>query len=119
MSDLFNKAVTLGNRNAVPRKSPVYHELVTRFGTATEPMVRETASRAPSNKGVRLNEMHRDAEALASFDEVISRFDQERNAFRDAAAKASADHARDGDIMSRFDRSRSIILRETVARCRR
>jgi hypothetical protein len=66
-----------------------YDEVVSRFGTASEPTVREQVGWALWNKGVRFGQMGRSAEEIAAYDAVIARFGTASEpALRQQAAKA-------------------------------
>jgi tetratricopeptide (TPR) repeat protein len=114
--ELLNKAMTLGKQGRGSEEIAVYDDLVTRFGVVPERAVRETVARALFNKGARLNSMHHEAEALASYDELISLSEKERNIAREMAAKASVDNAGRAEIISRFDEAQGIVFRELVAK---
>ena len=51
-----------------------YDEVITRFGAASEPELREHVALAMINKGVTLDQLGRNEDAVAQYDEVIARF---------------------------------------------
>ena len=70
---LVNKGAALGALNRNEEAIAVYDEVLSRFGSATEPPLRQVAM-ALVNKGVALGAINRNEEAIAVYDEVLSRF---------------------------------------------
>ena len=68
------KGITLGTLNCSEEEVAVYDEVVRRFGTATELVLREQVAKALVNKGITLGTLNRSEEALAVYDEVVRRF---------------------------------------------
>jgi hypothetical protein len=52
----------------------VFDDIVARFGTASETVLREAVARALLNKGGALGELGRNEEAIAVCDDVLGRF---------------------------------------------
>jgi len=71
---LFNKGVRLGALDRSEDAIAVYDDLIARFGTATEPALRERVAMALFNKGVRLGALDRSEDAIAVYDDLIARF---------------------------------------------
>jgi hypothetical protein len=85
-------AVTLGGKEAA---IPVYDDIVTRFGDATEPSLREEVARALSMKGAALAVLGRNEAAIAVYDDLVARFgDAEEPSLRQRISKALAEKAR-------------------------
>jgi tetratricopeptide (TPR) repeat protein len=85
----FNRGILYGQLQRSEDELAVYEDVVRRFGTATEPAVREQVAKVLFNKGVTLGQLQRSAEALAAYDEVTARFqDAAEPAVREQVAKA-------------------------------
>lgn len=67
----------------------IYDDLLTRFGSATDPALREPVAKALLNKGLRLGVLGRVPEELATLDDLIARFGTATEpALREQVAKA-------------------------------
>jgi len=108
----------------------VYDEVVTRFGRAEQPALREWVARALFYKGLALGQLDRWSEAVAVYDEVLTRFGRaEQPALREQVAKAlvykgiglgqlgrwSEAVAVCDEVLARFGRADDPALREWVA----
>ncbi|MDO9294367.1 tetratricopeptide repeat protein [Bradyrhizobium sp.] len=109
----------------------VYDEVVSRFGAAEEPVLREGVARALVEKGSKLGALGRSEEAIAVNDEVVSRFgDAEQPALREQVGRALFNKglrlralgrneetiAVYDQVVSRFGTAEEPVLREIVAR---
>ena len=128
---LFNRGVLLGELGRGEEAIKAYDEVLSRFGDAREPALREQVAKALFNKGNTLGELGRGEEAIKAYDEVLSRFgDAHEPALREQVAKAlfnkgvrlgelgrgeEAIKAYD-DVLSRFRDAPEPALREQVAK---
>ena len=86
---LFNRGVLLGELGRGEEEIKAYDEVLSRFGDAREPALREPVAKALVNKGVSLSQIGRGEEAIKAYDDVLSRFrDAPEPALREQVAKA-------------------------------
>ena len=71
---LVSKGITLGELGRSKEAIAVYDDVVGRFGTATEPALRELVANALFNKGGTLSVLDRSNEAIAVYDDLLARF---------------------------------------------
>ena len=107
---LTYKGFVLGQLNRTEEAIAVYNEAVQRYGTATEPALRERVARALVNKGFVLGQLKRSEEAIAVCDEVVQRYGTAiEPALRERVAGALANK---GFALGQLKRSE-----ETIAVC--
>jgi tetratricopeptide (TPR) repeat protein len=91
---LVNVGVLLAELGRSEEAVGVYDQVVTRFGQAPEPALRERVAKALVNKGVRLGELGRSEEEIGVYDQVVTRFGQAPEpALREQVAKALVNKA--------------------------
>ncbi len=74
VSALFGKAYTLGTMGRREEEIAGYEDVVSRFGTATEPAIREQVAKVLRNKGVALGTLGRSEEEIRVYDDLLARF---------------------------------------------
>ena len=109
----------------------IYDNVLSRFGEASEPALREQVARALVNKGITLRQLGRSEEEIAVYDSVISRFGEASepalreqvagalviNGFRLGRLGRSEEAVAVFDsVVSRFGEASEPALRERVAR---
>ena len=86
---LFNTGVLLGELGQPDAEMAAYDEVVTRFGEATEPALREQVAKALVYKGITLGQLGRSEEAAGVYGQVVTRFGEAAEpALREQVAKA-------------------------------
>lgn len=71
---LFNRGITQGQLNQHEMVIATYDDVLSRFGNATEPALREQVAKALIYKGTRQENLSRLDAAIATYDEVVRRF---------------------------------------------
>jgi tetratricopeptide (TPR) repeat protein len=128
---LLSNGFVLGTLGRSQEEIAVYDDLIARFGTATEPALREPVARALVSKGARLYALGRREEEIAVYDDLIARFGiATEPALREPVAKAlvskgyalyalgrrEEEIAVYDDLIARFGTATEPALREPVAR---
>jgi tetratricopeptide (TPR) repeat protein len=86
---LFNRAIILGELGRNDDAIKTYDELIQRYVTATEPVLREAVAKALLNKGVTLRQLEKLDDAIKTYDELIQRYvTATEPVLREAVAKA-------------------------------
>ena len=130
-TSLRNKGVALNALNRSEEAIATYDELLSRFGTATEPALREQVAKALLGKGVALGALNRSKEEIAVYDELLSRFGTATEpALQEQVAKAlfnkgitlgTLNRSEEAitvydELLSRFGTATEPALREQVAK---
>ncbi len=71
---LVNKGVRLGQLGRGDEEITIYDDVVARFGTATEPPLREQVAKALVYKGITFGQLGRGEDAIKIYDDVVARF---------------------------------------------
>ncbi len=101
------RGVMLAEMNRSEEAIGAYEYVVTNFGEATEPTLREQVVKAWLNKGVALGRLTRNAEALAAYEQVIMHFGEATEpVLREQVAKAWLNK---GATLGRLTRSEEAI----------
>jgi hypothetical protein len=82
--------VALGALDRGAEEIAAYDEVVARFGTASEPALREQVAMALLYKGITLRQLDHSDEAIAVYDDLLARFGTASEpAVRELVARAS------------------------------
>jgi tetratricopeptide (TPR) repeat protein len=128
---LYNKAVTLNSLSRGADAIVVYDDLLRRFGTAVEPVLREQVAMALYNKGCGLGVLKKFQEEIDCYNDLLERFaDSDQATLRQQVAKAlfnkafslgMLDQSREAisvydELLRRFGDAEEPALRVQVAR---
>lgn len=97
---LFNRGVALGQMGQTDAAIATYDEVLRRFGTNTEPALREPVANALFNKGATQGLIDQDEAAIATYKELLRRFgDSSEQTLTEYLAKAMVNKAfREGKL---------------------
>jgi tetratricopeptide (TPR) repeat protein len=100
----YNVGVLLGELERLEDAIASYEQVVSRFGDAADPALREVTAKALVNRAVSLGKLGRSEEELAGYDDVVRRFGEAADpALRDQTAKALVNRAVTFDQLGRSE----------------